>query len=93
MAEKEMDINFGDLKKLLKTDKVVLGTQRTLKLLKAGSAAHVFLSSNCPEDIKKDIEYYAKLADVAVVFLKQPNDELGTLCKKPYAVSVLCITQ
>ncbi|MEK6868312.1 MAG: 50S ribosomal protein L30e [Nanoarchaeota archaeon] len=93
MAEKEMDIGFGDLKKLLKTDKVVLGTQRTLKLLKVGSVTHVFLSNNCPEDIKKDIEYYAKFADVPVVYLKQPNDELGTLCKKPYAVSVLCMTQ
>ena len=93
MTEKEMDIGFGDLKKLLKTDKVVLGTQRTLKLLKVGSATNVFLSSNCPDDIKKDIEYYAKLAGVPIIYLKQPNDELGTLCKKPYAVSVLCMTQ
>lgn len=93
MVEKEMDVGFGDLKKLLKTDKVVLGTQRTLKLLKVGSVTRVFLSSNCPDDIKKDIEYYAKLADIPVLGLKQPNDELGTLCKKPYAVSVLCITQ
>ena len=92
MEEKQMDIGLDDFKKLLKTDKVVLGTEQTLKLLKSGSTARVFISVNCPDTIKKDIEYYAKLADVPLVYLKQPNDELGTLCKKPYPVSVLCIT-
>lgn len=93
MAVKEIDANISELKKLLKADKVILGTDRTLKLLKLGSADRVFLSSNCPEDIQKDIEYYAKLSNVPLIHLKQPNDELGILCKKPYPVSVLSVTQ
>ncbi len=93
MAVKEMDANISELKKLLKTDKIILGTDRTLKLLKLGSADRVFLSSNCPEEVKKDIEYYAKLSNVPLIYLKQPNDELGILCKKPYPVSVLSVTQ
>lgn len=93
MAVKEMDANISELKKLLKTDKIILGTDRTLKLLKLGSADRVFLSSNCPEEVKKDIEYYAKLSNVPLIHLKQPNDELGILCKKPYPVSVLSVTQ
>ncbi len=93
MAVKEMDANISELKKLLKTDKIILGTDRTLKLLKLGSADRVFLSCNCPEEVKKDIEYYAKLSNVPLIHLKQPNDELGILCKKPYPVSVLSVTQ
>ena len=93
MAVKEMDANISELKRLLKADKVILGTDRTVKLLKLGTADRVFLSSNCPEDIKKDIEYYAKLSNVPLIYLTQPNDELGILCKKPYPVSVLCVTQ
>ncbi|MFA4917168.1 MAG: ribosomal L7Ae/L30e/S12e/Gadd45 family protein [Syntrophales bacterium] len=91
MADKEISIE--ELKRLIKSDKAVLGTERTLKLLKAGTAEQVFLSSNCPEDIKKDIEYYAKLAGTSLVYLKYPNDEVGILCKKPYPVSVLSINQ
>ena len=93
MAEKYVDSGVRELKNFLKTDKIVLGTEKTVKLLKSGAAEKVFLSSNCPEDVKKDIEYYAKLAGTALVYLKQPNDEVGTLCKKPYPVSVLSITQ
>ena len=93
MAVKEMDANISELKKLLKTERVILGTDRTLKLLKLGTADSVFLSSNCPEEVKKDIEYYAKLSNVPLIYLKQPNDELGILCKKPYPVSVLSVTQ
>ena len=88
-----MDANISELKKLLKIDRVILGTDRTLKLLKLGTADRVFLSSNCPEEVKKDIEYYAKLSNVPLIYLKQPNDELGILCKKPYPVSVLSVTQ
>lgn len=88
-----MDANISELKKLIKEEKIILGTDRTIKLLKQGSADRVFLSSNCPDDVKKDIEYYAKLSNVPLIYLKQPNDELGILCKKPYPVSVLSVTQ
>jgi large subunit ribosomal protein L30e len=89
----EKELNLEELKRLIKSEKAVLGTQRTLKLLKQGALEQVFLSSNCPEDVKKDVEYYAKLAGVPVTALRYPNDEVGILCKKPYPVSVLSISQ
>lgn len=89
MAAKEVDAGTKKIKQILKSDKVVLGTKETLQCLKKGSLSQILVSSNCPETVKKDIEYYAKLGDVKVVGVKYPNDELGILCKKPYAVSVL----
>lgn len=92
MGKKEIE-GIEKIKKLLKSEKVVIGTDRTLKLLKNSSVESVFLSSNCPETVRRDIEYYAKMTKTPVIALNQPSDELGILCKKPYHVSVLCTSQ
>jgi large subunit ribosomal protein L30e len=81
--------SIDDIKKALKEGKVIIGTSRTIKALKLGKVSKVFLTSNCPSDVKDDIEYYSKLGKVKVVKLKQPNVELGVLCKKPFPISVL----
>ncbi len=77
------------LKQALTEGKVVIGTQRVLKLLKQGKLKKIYLSSNCPDKVLSDIQYYSKMTKVAVVKLKKPNDELGTFCKKPFSISVL----
>jgi len=90
MAKKEItDNDLVEIKKLLKTKKLVIGTEITIKRLKAGKLAQVFVSSNCPDKIKKDIEYYSKLGGTNIIKLKIPNDELGIVCKKPFSISVL----
>ena len=79
-----------DLKEAIKENKrLVLGTHRTLKKLKMKSLKKVYVSSNIPEEILEDIEHYSKLYNIPLVKLKETNEELGTLCKKPFSVSVL----
>jgi ribosomal protein L30E len=85
--------DIEDIKKLLKTDKLVVGTERTIKNLKKGTLSKVFLSANCSENVENDISHYAKLAKVDVAKLKLPNDELGVLCKKQFLISVLGIAK
>lgn len=82
---------IDDIKVGLKEKKAVIGTERVIKGLKTGKIAKVFITSNCPEEVKKDIEYYSGLCGAAVVQLAQPNDELGIICKKPFSISVLGI--
>lgn len=82
---------INEIKKALKNKKIIIGTERTIKNLRLGKISKVFLTSNCPEDVKKNIKYYSKLAKVEVIQLKQPNDELGALCKKPFSISVLSV--
>ena len=90
MAKKQVtDSKILDIKKLMKTDKAVIGTKRTLKLLKTGQIKKVYVTSNCAEDVKSDLDYYNKLAKFEVINLKYPNDELGTICKKPFSISIL----
>ena len=78
-----------EIKKIIKEEKAVIGTKEVIKNLKLGKVEKVYLTSNCPAGVKKDVRYYAKLSGANVVQLKQPNDELGMLCKKPYSISVL----
>jgi large subunit ribosomal protein L30e len=79
-----------EIKKFLETDKLILGTERVVKELKKGTLLKVFLSSNCPKEVMEDIAHYSSIAaSVEVINLLVPNDELGVVCKKPFAVSVL----
>ncbi len=83
--------NIDEIKKALKEDKAVVGTDRVIKNLKLGNVSKVFLTSNVPEEVKSDIGYYSGLSKSEVVGLDIPNDELGTVCKKPFSISVLGI--
>jgi len=86
-----MNNPINEIRKALKEKKIIIGTENTLKNLKLGKVAKVFLTSNCPDNVKKNIKHYCKLAKVEAVQLKQPNDELGALCKKPFSISVLSV--
>lgn len=78
-----------EIKKLVATPKAIVGSDRTLKSLRAGKVAKIFLSKNVAEETKNDIESYAKISKVEIVQLDLTNTELGTICKKPYSISVL----
>ena len=80
---------IDEVKKNLKSQSLVLGSERVIKNLKLGNAQKVFLSSNCPNDVEKAINYYAKLSECEVSKIEYANDELGVICKKPFAISVL----
>ena len=73
----------------LKKEKIVIGSNKTLRNLRAGKTKKIFLSSTCPTTIKNDITYYSKINDVPVVQLEQPSDELALICKKKFHVNVV----
>lgn len=83
-------MSIAELKKALKEKTITFGSEKTLKMLKNGKVKKVFLASNCPEDMKETIEYYAKINKVDIIKLKIPNDEIGLTCKKAFGISVLC---
>lgn len=91
MAEMAQDTDIDQLKKLVKSDKLVLGTEKTLKALRGGDLTKVYLSTNVPETVEVDFDRYCGLASIDVVKLSMPNDQLGTFCKKPFSISVLGI--
>lgn len=80
-----------EIKKLLGNEKLVIGLKRTLKNLRKSDVEKVFLASDCPEGIIEDINYYGSFSDVNIEKLSIPCDELGSVCKKPFHVTVVCI--
>ena len=90
---KNKTFSITELKKLLKSKSVVIGTERTIKNLKKGNVDKIFISSNCSENAEKDLNYYASLSKADVVKLQYSNEEIGIICKKPFAISVLAELQ
>ncbi|MBI2660616.1 ribosomal L7Ae/L30e/S12e/Gadd45 family protein [Candidatus Woesearchaeota archaeon] len=88
MAKK---IDSAEIKKLMKSGNIVIGTEKTIKSLKLGRIQKVLLSANCPAKVERDINYYAGLDKVEFHKLDYPNDELGVICKKPFSISVLAL--
>lgn len=89
MAKKRIDKLAVEIRALLADNKLVIGTEQTLKLLKLGRIKQVYVSANCADSTKKNIAHYSKLVGVQVKELNYPGSELGTVCKKPYSISVL----
>jgi len=83
--------DIDDIKKLLKSKNLIVGTGRTIRYLKTGKLSKVYLSSNCPAEIKEDVAYYGGLSGTTVIELEQTNEEIGVLCKKPFLISVLSV--
>ena len=76
MAKK---ITSAEIKKMVKSGGVLLGTQRTIKGLRLGKIEKVLVSSNCPARVEKNISYYAGLSGAEMHKIDYPNDELGII--------------
>jgi large subunit ribosomal protein L30e len=83
-------MSLDNLKKAIKEDKLIIGTERTLKSLKKGIVKEVFVSKNCPEDLKNQIKKYVEISGIKISELEETNLEIGTLCKKPFSVNLCC---
>lgn len=79
-----------NLKKALNEKTFTIGTEKTLKELKKGKVKEVFLAKNCPELLKKRIQKYSEVTKVKVTQLQETNEEVGSLCKKPFSINVCC---
>lgn len=79
-----------EIQKVMK-GKAIFGKDRVLKGVKLGEIKKVYLASNCPDHIKKDIMHYAKIGGMEIVELKTPANELGLLAKKLYSINVMGI--
>ena len=60
-----------------------------MKALKAKKLSKVFISSNCPPEMKEDLERYSKMNGVELAQLDIANDELGVVCKKSFNISII----
>jgi large subunit ribosomal protein L30e len=80
---------MDEIKKLLGSDKLIIGKEETMKALRKGLIKKIFIASNADEKFVKDIDYYKTLTVVEIETLSLTNEELGAMCRKPFFISVL----
>ena len=82
-------MSLPELRRALKEEQLVYGTDNTIKNIKKGKTKTVFLAKNCPENVRNDLKHYNRIQPFTIYELEEPSDELALICKKKFAVSVL----
>ncbi len=77
----------------VKTGKVSFGANSALLNAKTGKAKMIVLASNCPKDLKDEIEYYGKISKVPVMTYKGISMDLANVCGKLFIISALSIRE
>ncbi len=92
MAKQVVDYAW-EIKKLQEQKKAILGTDRTVKLLRVGKVKKIFLASNAPRELKEDLAHYNLVSPIEVIELAYAVDELGTICKRPFPVAAIGVLE
>ncbi len=77
----------------VKTGKVSFGANTALLNAKTGKAKMIVLSSNCPKDIKEQVEYYGEISKVPVITYKGTSIDLAEVCSKLFIISAMSIRE
>lgn len=85
-----MDIAF-QIQRAIKTGKVYMGFRQSEKSLLNGKARLLIVASNARRDLRDRVEYLARLDGVPVYYFPGTSLELGSVCGRPHAVSVLVV--
>jgi len=78
-------MSLDKLKKALKQEKIIYGTEKTLKNLRLGKTKTVFLAGNCPIEAREKMKKYK----IDIIELEESGDEIALICKRPHSISVL----
>lgn len=87
-----MDLN-KQISMAVKTGKVELGCKEATDAAKTGKARLIVISSNCPEPLRSNIVYNAKLSEVPVYVYSGTSMDLGVACEKPFLVTALTVKE
>ena len=77
----------------VKTGKVLFGANNALKNAKFGRAKMIIMAANCPQNTRKDIEYYCRLSKIPLIFYDGTSIDLSTACGSPFMVSILTVRE
>ncbi len=82
----ETDLN-NIFRSVLSTGKVVIGARQSHDAVKKGIAKVVVMSSNCPEDVRKELE------GMPVINYPGNGVDLGIACGKPFSIAVFAVME
>jgi large subunit ribosomal protein L30e len=74
-----------------RTGVIEYGAREVKELVLHGNAKAVIVAKNSPPELRRDIEYYARLSSIPVLVFDGTSIELGTIIGRPHSVTVLAI--
>jgi len=80
-----------EIRRAVDTGKVLFGSEQSEKSILKGEAQLVIIADNTPIGIKEKIKSLAKVANTAVYDFSETSIKLGSLCGKPFSVSVMSV--
>ncbi|MGV8171594.1 MAG: ribosomal L7Ae/L30e/S12e/Gadd45 family protein [Candidatus Woesearchaeota archaeon] len=78
-----------EIRKMLTSKKFLIGEDEVLKSARKGALLKVYHASNINKTVLADLQKYGKLSGFEVLNTNVPNDDLGTVCKKPFSISTI----
>ncbi len=88
--EKEHPLSSA-IRLAVETGKVGFGSRKGLKNLIEGKAKLFILASNTPAAVREELAGYSKSSNISMLEFDGNNMELGSVCGKPFSVSVLSV--
>jgi ribosomal protein L30E len=82
---------INELKKTLKEKKPIYGYEVAVKKLKNDELEVIYVADNF--DRKTELLRLGHVYSTKVVELKEDNNELGVVCRKPFSIAVISFTK
>lgn len=86
-----------DLKRSIRmavdTGKVVVGTDKSLKLALNGGTKAIVVAQNCPDTVKQDFAKYCGISRIKVIEFPGSSVELGTVCGRPHPIAAMSVLE
>lgn len=83
MESKGIMVNVKDL---LEKGKIIIGSERTLKLAKNGKIKEIYIASNTPKHLRNEAKIIGKALGIEVVELDENSKQIGTRLGKPFTI-------
>lgn len=87
-----MDVDLEKaIRQAIKTGKVEMGLDTTMKAAITGRARIIIVSSMCPSARLEDLYHYSSLSGVPIIEYTGNSADLGRACRKPFHVASVAV--
>ncbi len=80
-----------ELRKYLDQGKLIIGLRESRDALSKGDAVKIIMAANAPDLDAESVRAHAKTVSVPVEVSSARNDQLGTICRKPFPIAFLAV--
>ena len=80
-----------EIKTALSQKTLIVGTRTVVRELKSKHVRSVFVASNAPTEVAKDLQHYSEISKTPLHHFNGTGKQLGTFLGKPFSVATVAI--